>query len=102
VRNSIANTASGLSGIGRDGDENVSLKTDKLGGELWKSVKVPVLMAILDENVLPLDIAEVAQRLPERLFARRISGGRYRGQIANARNFLSAAAPRLSPSTAEA
>jgi hypothetical protein len=59
VRNSLANTASCLSGIRRDGDENVNLKPDKFGCKLWKAVKVAVLMAILDENVLPLYITEL-------------------------------------------
>ena len=59
VRNSLVNAAGCLSGIGRDGDENVDLKPDKFGCKLWKAVKVSVLMAILDENILPLDIAEL-------------------------------------------
>ena len=52
VRNSLANNAGGLSGIGRDGDENVGLKTDKFRCEL-KAVKVPVLMTILMRMFCP-------------------------------------------------
>ena len=47
------------------GDDNVRLETDQLGRKLGQSLDPPARKSDFDGNVLPLDVAELAQPLPE-------------------------------------
>jgi len=43
----------------------LDFETDQLGGQLGKPVEVPLCRSKLKSNVLPLDITQIAQPLPE-------------------------------------
>jgi hypothetical protein len=49
------------------GHDDVHRETDQLGCEVGEAIELIVCVAVLDGEVLPLDIAEVAQPLPEGL-----------------------------------
>ena len=61
---------------GRRGDNHIDFEPNDLRGEIGKSCKFAVRISGLDHKVPPLDVAEVAQALAERLAVGRISRGR--------------------------
>ena len=87
--------ARGERGVGRDGDQDVGLETDQLDGEIGESLQLAVLVPVFDDDVLALDVAELAQPLLECLQARRIGARRDAGEIADASHLWPAAAARV-------
>jgi hypothetical protein len=63
--------------------EHVRLPPDELGGQLGKTLIVPLSPPELDEEVLALDIAEISQCCPEGLHLAGIAGRRGRAQEGN-------------------
>jgi hypothetical protein len=53
--------------LGRRGDDHVDVEAHELGGETGESVGVAVRVSGLEDDVLALEVAEVAQTLAERL-----------------------------------
>ena len=73
--------------VGGDTHEHIGLHRHELRGEGGKSVKRAILVTVLDDNVASLDVAELAQSLPEGLQSwgvRREGNG---GEVADARHF---------------
>jgi hypothetical protein len=60
-------------------DDYIDLETDQLGGQFGKPVEVPLRRSKLKSNVLPLDITQIAQSLPE------LPPKLFRADIANSR-----------------
>src|SRR5439155_16704227 len=59
-----------------EGRDDVNLETDQLGRQLRKSLETRFRRPGLDDEVLPLDVAEVAEALPKRLQVPRCGGVR--------------------------
>jgi hypothetical protein len=79
----------GLSRLRRrcpDGEDNVRLKTDELGGEIRKDLGCFLRVAPLEGDVLPLGPAEVSQSLRERLEGLRPQQGTLVRQDAHSRD----------------
>ena len=55
------------------GDDHVRLETDQFGGEIGKPLVLPLGPPVLDDDVLPLDVAELTQPLSEGVRAPRWS-----------------------------
>ena len=49
------------------GHDDVHLEPEQLGREVGEPLGLPLRISILDDDVLALDVAEVAQPLAERL-----------------------------------
>ena len=60
----------------RVGHDDIHLEPDELGGELGKTLKLTLSIAKLDDDILALDITQVAQSRPERFD----TGGPCRGR----------------------
>src|SRR6266576_112283 len=61
-------------------DDYIDLETDQLGGQFGKPVEVSLRRSKLKSNVLPLDITQIAQSLPElppKLFRADIANNQY-------------------------
>src|SRR5262249_28344309 len=59
---------------GRRRNDDVHVEADQLGGKLRQSLGLALGIAVLDDDGLPLDVAQLSQTLAERL----ISGGVHR------------------------
>jgi hypothetical protein len=46
-------------------DDYIDFETDQLGGQLGKPIEMSLRRSKLKSNVLPLDITQIAQSLPE-------------------------------------
>src|SRR5262249_51929830 len=49
-----------LNSIRRDPDKHVEFETDQLGRQARELLKLPLRMSVLNDNVLPLNMTEVA------------------------------------------
>ena len=72
-----------MDGRRRRGDDDGDLHLRQLGGEARQPFVLALGEAILDGDVLAVDVPELAQPLAKRLLAARLPGPR---QIANARD----------------
>ena len=66
---------SSLNCCGRRGDNHVDFESNELGSKVGKAVKLAIRISGLDNNILSLDVTEIAQTLPESLFVARIARG---------------------------
>src|SRR5262249_4809746 len=68
-RHDDRNRAGGLlSGTGRGascGDHDMDMQSDQLGREVGQSLDLSLSIARLDDEVLPLDVAQLTETLPE-------------------------------------
>jgi hypothetical protein len=64
------------------------LSPDQLGRDVGKAFEIAILVAVFDDDVLSLDVAQFAQSLPEGLQPRRVGGRRNGRQITYARDLL--------------
>jgi len=62
----------------RHGDDEVDLQAGQVGGEAPEAIELPVRRPVLDRDAPALDVAVVAEPLPERLQGHRHLGGRER------------------------
>jgi hypothetical protein len=77
------NDGNGPSGLFQGADRRLSVRDDDIhpqinqfGGKLRKAIRFPFRPAVLDDDVLPLNVTEIAQTLSERLDPSRNIGRR--------------------------
>ena len=61
-------------GVRRHRNQYVGLLAHQLGRKLGKPLETAALMTVLNDNVLSLNVAEIAQTLPKCLQTRRVGG----------------------------
>src|SRR5438093_7883193 len=54
--------------------DDINLETHQLGRKLTLAIRFSLCVSILDDDVFPLHVPQLAQTLPERLVAGRVSG----------------------------